>query len=141
MKPFRLEANLPTEGDEAVCLIQWAQIHRYLGRRLSDYLIMIPNGAVLAGDERQRAIAMARMKRQGFRPGVFDYILAIPVEPYPGLWIELKRQKLGVVSDEQKKFLVSMEAMGWATAIAKGWDEARAVILRYLEQRHEQSRV
>jgi hypothetical protein len=133
MTAFKLQEQIPTEGDEAECLMQWAQMRRHLGRKVSDYLIMIPNGAVLAGDARERAIAMARMKRQGFRPGVFDYILAIPVEPYPGLWIELKRQKLGVVSDEQKRFELAMSVMGWATAIAKGWDEARAVIEKYLK--------
>lgn len=133
MKPLALTEIIPTEGDEAECLIRWASMRRHRGHRLSDFLIMIPNGAVLAGDVRERAIAMARMKRQGFRPGVFDYLLAIPVEPYPGLWVELKRQKLGVVSDEQKRFELAMSVMGWATAIAKGWDEARAVIEKYLK--------
>lgn len=135
MSEFKLNMPVPTESDEAACLIQWAQMRRFRGHRLSDYLIHIPNGAVLAGDAREKAIQMARMKRQGFRVGTFDYLLAIPVEPYPGLWIELKRRVLGIVSDEQKRFKSSMEAMGWATAICKGWDQAKEMIEHYLEGR------
>lgn len=132
MKPFRLEQLLPTEGDEAECLMQWASMRKHKGRIIRDYLIMIPNGAVLAGDLKQRAISMARMKRQGFRPGTFDYLLAIPVEPYPGLWVELKRQKLSVVSEAQYDFKQNMDVIGWATAICKGWDEAKTAIDNYL---------
>lgn len=133
MKAFALKELLPTEGDEACSLMQWAATQRYKGRRLTDYLIMIPNGAVLAGDARQRAIAMNRMKSQGFKAGVFDYILALPVAPYPGLWLELKRQKLGVVSEAQGLFKLHMEVVGWATAICKGWEEAKNAINDYLQ--------
>ena len=57
-----------------------------LGRLL---LLLVPNGAYLGNDLQQRHITMARMKRQGFRNGVFDYILPVPRAPYPGLWIGL----------------------------------------------------
>lgn len=132
MTILKLSAPLPTEHDECVCLIQWATYKRHNGFRLSDFLIAVPNGAALAGDERQRAIQMARLKAQGLKPGVFDYLLAIPVEPYPGLWLELKRTKLSVISDEQKKFDRNMQLMGWATAICKGWDQAKTAIEGYL---------
>lgn len=132
MTILKLEAPLPTEADESQCLIQWATFKRHKGYKLSDYLIMIPNGAVLSGDLKQRAIQMARMKAQGFKAGVFDYLLALPIDQYPGLWIEMKRQKLGVVSDDQRKFDTNMQLAGWATAICYGWDAARAAIETYL---------
>jgi hypothetical protein len=134
--PFKLKHLIPSEDSEAQCLIQWARVMRYEDRRLSDLLIMIPNGAYLGSDPKQRAITMARMKRTGFRPGVFDYLLAIPRvrgnRAVAGLWIELKRRHLGVVSEEQNTFRLDMEALGWATAICKGWEEAKAAITEYL---------
>jgi hypothetical protein len=131
--PFKLKHLIPSEDMEAQCLIQWARVQRYQDKRLSDLLIMIPNGAYLGSDPKQRAITMARMKRCGFRSGVFDYLLAIPRGTYPGLWIELKRRQLGIVSEEQGLFKLDMESLGWKTAIAKGWEEAKEQIETYLQ--------
>ena len=131
-QPFRLKHLIPSEDSEAQCLIQWARVQRYQQWRLSDLLLMIPNGAYLGGDVRQRAITMAKMKRTGFRSGVFDYLLPVPRPPYPGLWIELKRRQLGIVSDSQGLFKLDMEVLGWKTAIAKGWEEAKDAINLYL---------
>jgi hypothetical protein len=132
MTAFKLKAPLPTEGDECAALLQWASITRYQQWRLSQLLIMIPNGTKLFGTPKERAMQMARMKRLGFRSGVFDYLLPIPRAPYPGLWLELKRRQLGVVSDEQGLFKLDMEVLGWKTAIAKGWEEAKDAINDYL---------
>jgi hypothetical protein len=129
---FKLKAPLPTEDDEAQCLIEWARWQKWKGRRLSDLLVMIPNGAYLGGDARQRAITMAKLKRCGFRNGVSDYFLAVPRGTAGGLWLELKRRQLGVVSAEQSAFAAAMEALGYATAIAKGWEEAKDEINLYL---------
>lgn len=132
MKALKLKPDLPTEDYEAQCLIQWARVTRYKQWALSDLLLMIPNGAYLGGDPRQRAITMGRMKRMGFRSGIFDYLLPVPRGAFPGLWLELKRRQLGVVSNEQGFFKLDMEVLGWKTAIARGWEEARVVITEYL---------
>jgi len=63
---FKLKAPLPTEDDEATCLIQWARWQKWKGKRLSDLLVMIPNGAYLGGDVKQRAITMERRIRLHF---------------------------------------------------------------------------
>ena len=47
---IKLKPPLPTEGDECAALMQWAAITRYQHWRLCQLLVMIPNGAVLAGD-------------------------------------------------------------------------------------------
>lgn len=133
MTPFKLKEMIPTEAQEARSLLQWASTQRWNGKGLCDLLVMIPNGAYLGGDIRQRAITMASLKRQGFRAGVSDYFLAIPTKAASGLWLELKRQKLGVVSDEQKEFHLSMSALGYAVAICKGWEAAKDTINNYLQ--------
>jgi hypothetical protein len=132
MTAFKLKAPLPTEDDEAQCLIQWAKTQRWKGKPLNSLVLMIPNGAYLGGDARQRAITMARLKRQGFRNGIFDFLIPIPRATSPGLWLELKRRQLGVVSLEQSQFQMAMLDLGWATAIAKGWEEAKDAISEYL---------
>ncbi len=125
---FKLTAPTPTEDWEAQCLVEWAHTQRYGKERLSDLLVMIPNGVKLSGTPAQRAITMARLKRMGFRPGCYDYFLAIP----PGLWIELKRTKLGVLSDDQVAFGALMTRMGWQTVVVKGWEEAMRAIQQFI---------
>ncbi len=132
VKPFALKELLPTEGDEAASLYQWAQTQKYKGKRLSDLLIMVPNGAVLAGDARQRAMSMNRMKAQGFKKGCADYFLCVPIAPFAGLWIELKRSRLGVVSVEQQDFINLMLGAGFQAVVSRGWEEARDAINTYL---------
>lgn len=133
MKAFSLKELLPTEADEAACLMQWARTQRHSsGMNLATLLIMIPNGAYLGGDARQRSITMASLKKQGFRNGVADFFLAAPIGDRAGLWIELKRQKLGVVSDEQEDFQILMIQMGYAAVIVKGWEAAVKEINQYL---------
>jgi hypothetical protein len=132
MTAFRLKHLVPTEDDECQNLIQWADYARHQGFRIADYLVMIPNRVKLVGDLRQRAITMASWKRCGFKKGASDYILAIPTPKYPGLWLEMKRTELSVTSEEQLDFQAKMRAVGYACAIAKGWEEAKEAINLYL---------
>lgn len=134
MKAFHLKAEIPTEGDEGVCLLQWASVIRYQQFRLSDILIMIPNGTKLFGTPKERAIQMSRMKRLGFRPGVFDYLLPVSRPPYPGLFLELKRTRGGIVSSAQAVFKLDMEALGWKCVICEGWESAKDAITEYLRE-------
>jgi hypothetical protein len=133
MTVFKLKSPPPPlEKDEAEWLIDWARAQRWEGKPLAEKLIMNANGAVLAGDYKHRAIQMARMKRAGFKPGVFDYFLAIPKGGKGGLWLELKRTQAGVVSAEQKTFLLLVQE-DYATAICKGWHAAMLAIKAYLQ--------
>ncbi len=130
---FKLTAPIPLESDECAWLLEWAAVTRHQGRRVSDLLVMIPNGAVLAGDAKHRAMQMARMKRQGFKDGVFDYFLPVGSCGYPGLWLEMKRSRRGIISSEQSEFQQLMQSLGWATSICAGWEAAARAITRYLQ--------
>lgn len=131
-KPFKLKHLIPTEDWECQCLLQWAKVYRHQGLLLADYLVMIPNRVKLVGDLRQRAITMAIWKRCGFKAGASDYLLALPTPRYAGLWLEMKRTALSVTSDEQLEFQAKMRTAGYATAITKGWEEAKEAIQNYL---------
>ena len=130
---FKLKALIPTESDECANLLQWAAVTKHQGRRLSELLIMIPNGAVLAGDAKHRAMQMNRMKKLGFRPGVSDYFLPVPVGVHHGLWLEMKRTSRGILSDAQLEFHAAMRTQGYATAVSVGFEQAINAIKRYLK--------
>lgn len=49
------------------------------------------------------------------------------------LFIEMKRQKGGVISDEQKKWHTDLCNAGYAVGIAKGCDSAIRILNKYLE--------
>lgn len=123
-----------SEEEECVNLFQWAQTMRWRGRPISEYLVHIPNGAYLGADAKTRAITMGKLKAMGVQPGVFDYIVPVPLLPgCPGLWLEMKRTKRGEVSDDQKAFRRRMAAMGWRCEIAKGWVAASRIIEEHLK--------
>jgi hypothetical protein len=90
---------------------------------------------------------MANLKRQGFRSGVPDYLLPVPVasttapngdtwfkQVIPGLWLELKRAD-GVPSDvsvDQSVFMADMADLGWDAQVAFGAAHAQEIITEYL---------
>ena len=88
--------KLATEHQEQSALIQWARMHKHSGVRM---LYAIPNAA-------KRSVRLAAMmKSEGMMAGVPDLFLPYPVEPYHGLYIEMKRRKGGKVSDNQRSVI------------------------------------
>lgn len=134
---------------ECEALMQWARLTRFatdddppIAGLISDYLFMIPNGQALAGSAKNRAAKMARMKKQGFRPGAADYFLAIPCGGFAGCWVEMKKtlqtfKNMGEaersVSAVQEDFLDQMTDAGYVSVVAFGWEAAREAITEYLE--------
>lgn len=118
----------PTEGQEQATLISWAnmRVNKYPELRL---LFHIPNGG-----SRGKAEA-AHFKSEGVKSGVPDLFLPVARGPYHGLFIELKRQKGGRVSEAQKKWLAALTVQGYAAVVAYGWKDAAAVIDDYLCER------
>lgn len=129
------------ESEEQANLILW---WRYFAARnkLPEFaLYSVPNGAVLAGDARRRAMQMHKLKRTGLRPGMPDLNLDIPIKMtgaggylIPGLRIEMKRTGKGsVLSKEQEEVIMFMRRVGYHVVVARGFDEARQAIEGYLK--------
>ena len=98
------------------------------------WLTHIPNGGY------RDAITANNLKAEGVRPGVPDYLLAIRCKLFSGLWIELKRpagnnKKQGTVSAEQWEWIHYLREQNFAVHIAYGWEQARDIIVAYLENR------
>lgn len=73
-----------------------------------------------------------KAKRQGMPKGFPDISLPVYCYPWNGLYIELKREKGGVVSPEQKWWLKQLRDQGYRAVVAKGHEEAIAIIKNYL---------
>jgi len=116
----------PTESDEQAALFSWAAMMR--GKRPELQLLFhIPNGGVRSKSE------AARFKSEGVKPGVPDICLPVARGPYHGLYIELKRQKGGRISEAQKKWLTELSLQGYLAVVAYGWKEASQIIEDYLD--------
>ena len=127
---------VPSEHEECRWLIEWASTQRFNGWKLSDVLVHVPNGAFHGADRKAGAVVARKLREQGLQAGVFDYILPVPILRLscPGLWLEMKRTRGGVVSEEQKKFQSRMMQLGWRCEIAKGWVEASTIIQDHLKK-------
>lgn len=119
----------PRESVEQQTLIKWARLARRKYPEL-DMLYHITN------EGKRSVVTGARLKSEGLKPGVPDLCLAVARGGAHGLYIEMKRTKGGRVSPQQAAWLEKLAHEGYATAICKGWEQARDVIERYLANEH-----
>jgi hypothetical protein len=117
--------QVPTESQEQQMLFQWAawQSGKYPELAL---MYHTPNGG-----HRSKAEA-GRFKAEGVKAGVPDIFLPVARGRWHGLYIELKRQRGGKVSDHQKEWLEALEAQDYLVGVCKGWEAASKAILKYL---------
>ena len=114
------------EDAESRALWQRAQLNPIL----RDYLYHVPLGG------KRNAKEAARMKGQGVRSGVHDYHLPVARGCYHGLWIELKPDVKGYYptpTKDQLEWRDKMRDQGYAAFIIKGWENAIAVMLMYID--------
>lgn len=115
-----------TEAEEQTILFRWAELHA--GKRPELRLLFhIPNGGLRSKSE------AARFKASGVKSGVPDLFLPVPRGNTHGLFVELKRRDGGRVSEEQKAWIQALNERGYIAVVARGWEEARAAIEKYLD--------
>jgi hypothetical protein len=69
---------------------------------------------------------------EGLRSGVPDLCLPVARGGWHGLYIELKRQDGGRLTDAQRGWLEALSEEGYRAVLCRGFDEASEVILAYL---------
>lgn len=100
--------QVPSEDREQMLFVQWFR-RTYPGVRI----FHIPNGG-------NRGIREAsKFKALGVSAGVPDLFV-----PAWALWIEMKRQKGGTVSKEQKEWHAYLLEIGHKVLIGKGFEDA-----------------
>ena len=120
-----IKSIIPTEAQEQAALFEWAE--RAKGRYPAlRWMFHIPNGGS------RNPIEARHLKEQGVRRGVPDILLPHPNPIYKGLFIELKRQKGGRTSEEQREWIAELNRAGYRAVVCKGWEEARDEIIKYL---------
>lgn len=120
-KTAGMPTSTPTETQEQIAFMDWVRLQP----NIHPYCIHIAN-------QRRANLAYGRLlKRMGVRAGVSDIFIAMPRNGACGLWIEFKRSKGGVISDEQRTWLCRMLDVGYSAKIAHGCDEAIAIVKTY----------
>ncbi len=112
-----------SEDQEQIALMQWAALHPIC----KEYLIHIPNGGS------RHPLEALKLKKMGVKRGVSDLFLAYPSRGFHGLWIEMK-SKNGSITSYQKKWLHSMEGIGYNIFVAYSFEEAKETIQLYLDE-------
>jgi hypothetical protein len=74
----------------------------------------------------------AKLKRMGLSAGYPDLTIPYPAGGYHGLYIELKRQKGGKLSDAQIHWLTFLREQGYWAECCAGADDAIALVKHYL---------
>ena len=120
----RRKLPAPLERDEQAAIASWLDL--VVGEHGWCH---VPNGG-----SRHRGEA-ARLTSQGVKAGVPDLLIFRRSPTHPearGIAIEMKRRrgsaKSGKTIDGQRAWALALEAEGWITTTAKGWDEARAFL-------------
>lgn len=120
-------AKSGTEHSHQVALFIWAAMNRAKYPEL-EWMFAIPNGG------KRDKITAAKLVAEGVRSGVSDIFLPAVRDPYAGLFIEMKDMK-GKESDKQIQFGAHVVKQGYVYRCCHGWEEARDLIVDYLEDR------
>lgn len=130
-----LKKEAKTEGEDVLCaseheeqcaLFAWAA--QWEGRHPELALLFaIPNGG-----HRHPATA-AKLKAEGVKAGVPDVCCPIPRRGYAGLYIELKRNDGGVVSQAQACWIHRLREQGYRVFVAEGQEQAMSGLVWYLD--------
>lgn len=128
---------IPTEDNECVKFHMWLQVRHIPHAHIANESRSSSRNAMIRG---------AKLKRMGQSAGVWDYEIFVPVygidktiDDYQLLKIEMKRQKGGTVSEQQKEWGKIYETAGIPNKICKGADEAIAFVEQFMYNEDDDS--
>lgn len=93
--------------------------------RISAFYYHIPNGGY-----RNQAEG-AKLKRMGVKAGIPDICIPIPIKPYHGLYLEIKRKRNYKISSHQKYIHPKLKSLGYRMEIVKSLEEAITIVREY----------
>lgn len=102
-------------------------------------IFAVPNGSklpfknIVRKGEKIRVCPQAqRLKKEGLRSGVLDVVVAYPIPPYAGMFIEFKTDA-GKVSPEQKDWIERLTQAGYHCVVMRSWEDAVNALKKYLK--------
>jgi hypothetical protein len=75
-----------------------------------------------------------RKAKEGLLSGVPDYFIMVAKNDKHGLFIEIKRQKGGILSKNQKMTILKLEEQGYECRVCNGWRSAAQAVCDYLDE-------
>lgn len=72
----------------------------------------------------------------GVTPGIPDLVIPEPIEPYHGLYVEMKA-KGKKLSDEQKDFSEKLRARGYKVDMCDEFEKFQDVVKEYFSQKRK----
>lgn len=119
------------EGVEQAALVLWLRGEQQRGTAVGlayEHTYHVPNGG-----QRNKKTA-ADLKRQGVKAGVSDLVVKLARGGWHGLYLEFKATPPhhAATAKSQREWLALAEAQGYCAVLARGLDEAKAVITEYM---------
>lgn len=114
-----------TEKQEQIALIHRANLNPIT----RNFLFSIPNGG------KRHLLEAYQLKLQGVKSGIPDLMLAYPVNPYHGLFIELKQREArkSRITHNQIMWINQLNQVGYCALVCYGWEDAWGAIMNYLQ--------
>lgn len=130
-KPATRRRPVDHEGAEQRALMSWLRGEYLRGSDVGQawpVTYHVPNGG-----HRHKATA-AELKKQGVKSGVSDIVVASARGGWHGLYVEFKATppRHAALQKSQRDWLAEVEAGGYCAVLARGVEEARAVIREYM---------
>jgi len=121
------------EGQEQAVVIRWLLGEKMRGTpvgQLYDVTYHVPNGGA------RYAKTASDLKKQGAKAGVSDLVVMEARGGYFGLYLEFKATppKHATLQESQRDWLALAEARGYCAVLARGLEEAKAVLAWYADQ-------
>lgn len=133
----------PSEEDSQIALMEWAEMTYRMydssfkdGETLADYIHHSPNG----GKRERKTSANGptycpegeKLKKMGTKAGFPDLTVFLARGGYFGLYIEMKRERGGTTSREQRQLIERLQRQGYLCAVCHGTMEAIKVLKTYM---------
>jgi len=114
-------AKYPTEAEEQEAFVEWLSIYG---------IAHFAAPSSFFGDKSKRFYGMiAKLKKQGWSSGWPDLVILLPGKV---LFIEMKRIKGGVVSEQQKAWHKALADLNYDVYVCNGAEDAIACVKQYL---------
>lgn len=118
----------PLEKEEQIAFVDYCQLHNIK-------VISTQNGFKMPKNAFNWAAYSKTLKRMGMSKGFPDLIVLArnQSKTHEVLFIEMKRQKGGVIQPEQKEWIEALDNSNYCVGIARGCDSAISILNQYLE--------
>lgn len=131
LQPQKKHNTTPTEYQECVTLASYLQLLHNQGKVLEYAHIVNELSLNRRAGQKPNMAYLNKRKAEGWRGGVPDYLVVLKNKV---IFIEMKRQKGSVISDNQKSWLQALTKAGVKAKVCHGFEAAKEFINQQMEE-------